>query len=414
MENKENADKSIEEYNEYHGIGTADRKEYIAEGGTMITPAAHEPTLSIDGLIAHVRLVQEVHKAVMQEGEHYGKIPGTTKNTLFKSGAEKLSLTFKLSPSYEVKRDDLEGGHREYEIICLLTHRPTGEFIASGVGLCSSMESKYRYRTAALACPSCGQDTIIKGKEEYGGGWLCFAKKGGCGAKYKDNDPVITEQPRGQVENEDIADIFNTILKMAKKRAHVDAILTATAASDIFTQDIGDDETPDKTERPHKPAPEKKQTEVEQKTGEKLLTLTYKQRIKNLEGYLKTVLEVEWRNEPEGDRRINRTIEQIGQWESEPQKKKGLALVEELTKEYYDKRYEPLRAELSKIATSAKNQDDFYESVNIVSASLDGWPGFAYEKGMHIIHDFCKISEWTDEQREEDKKPIDPDNPLDV
>jgi hypothetical protein len=29
-------------------------------------------------------------------------------------------------------------------------------------------------------------------------------------------------------------------MKMAKKRAHVDAILTATAASDIFTQDVED------------------------------------------------------------------------------------------------------------------------------------------------------------------------------
>lgn len=41
-----------------------------------------------------------------------------------------------------------------------------------------------------------------------------------------------------RVENIDIADTYNTVLKMAKKRAHVDAILTVTAASDIFTQDL--------------------------------------------------------------------------------------------------------------------------------------------------------------------------------
>jgi len=34
--------------------------------------------------------------------------------------------------------------------------------------------------------------------------------------------------------------VANTILKMAKKRAQVDAVITATAASDIFTQDIED------------------------------------------------------------------------------------------------------------------------------------------------------------------------------
>ena len=34
--------------------------------------------------------------------------------------------------------------------------------------------------------------------------------------------------------------MYNTVLKMAKKRALVDAVLTATAASDIFTQDLED------------------------------------------------------------------------------------------------------------------------------------------------------------------------------
>jgi len=33
---------------------------------------------------------------------------------------------------------------------------------------------------------------------------------------------------------------INTVLKMAKKRAYVDAILTATHASGIFTQDMED------------------------------------------------------------------------------------------------------------------------------------------------------------------------------
>ena len=42
------------------------------------------------------------------------------------------------------------------------------------------------------------------------------------------------------MENPDLADVYNTVLKIAKKRAHVDASLTATAASDIFTQDMED------------------------------------------------------------------------------------------------------------------------------------------------------------------------------
>lgn len=36
-------------------------------------------------------------------------------------------------------------------------------------------------------CPKCNESKgVIKGKEEYGGGWVCFAKKGGCGHKWHD------------------------------------------------------------------------------------------------------------------------------------------------------------------------------------------------------------------------------------
>jgi len=42
----------------------------------------------------------------------------------------------------------------------------------------------------ATPCPKCGKvGTIIKGREEYGGGFLCFAKKGGCGAKFEKAPP---------------------------------------------------------------------------------------------------------------------------------------------------------------------------------------------------------------------------------
>lgn len=42
-------------------------------------------------------------------------------------------------------------------------------------------------QTAAPTCPDCKKSgAIIKGKEEYGGGYLCFGKKGGCGAKFTD------------------------------------------------------------------------------------------------------------------------------------------------------------------------------------------------------------------------------------
>lgn len=203
--------------------------------GTMAAPP------SIRQALERVNLVQEVLAHIMKDGTHYGgSFPGDTKKNLLKPGADSLCLAFQLAPEFEVIERDLGNGHREYRTNCTLKTQGSGVLVATGVGCCSTMESRYRYRNAALKCPKCGKDTIIKGKEEYGGGWVCFAKKGGCNAKWKDGDREIEGQERGKVENTDPADVWNTVLKISKKRAFVDASITATAASDIFTQDLED------------------------------------------------------------------------------------------------------------------------------------------------------------------------------
>lgn len=199
-----------------------------------------EETLSIERLKGQVNLIQHVMREVMHKDEHYGVIPGCLKPSLLKPGAEKLSLTFRLAPSYDWTEKEMPNGHREYVMRCVLKHIESNKVFGEGVGSCTTMEAKYRFRKAEQKCPECGKDTIIKGKKEYGGGWLCFQKKGGCGAKFKDGDERIENQEMGRVEHDNPADYYNTVIKMAKKRAHVDAVLTATAASDIFTQDVED------------------------------------------------------------------------------------------------------------------------------------------------------------------------------
>ena len=196
--------------------------------------------LTVQDVQAQVNLIQHVLREVMQKDQHYGVIPGTgTKPTLLKAGAEKLCLTFRLDPQYE-STERYEGAHLTVKSKCVLYHITSGQRFGSGEGSCSTRESKYAYRTGARKCPNCGAEAIIKGREEYGGGWLCFAKKGGCGAKFLEKDEAITGQFVGRVPNEDLADQYNTVLKMANKRSLVAAVLNATAASDIFTQDIED------------------------------------------------------------------------------------------------------------------------------------------------------------------------------
>lgn len=204
------------------------------------------PVVDVRGALQRYQDMKDFIEGILRKDVDYGVIPGTGKPTLLKPGAEKLSTFFGLSTQFEIieKVEDWTGENHggesffNYWYKCRMTRN--GSVVAEGEGSCNSFEKKYRWRSANVKCPACGNETIIKGKTEYGGGWICFAKKGGCGAKFKDGDPVIEDQPRGQVKNPDIADIVNTLQKMAQKRAYVAAVLLATNASEYFTQDVED------------------------------------------------------------------------------------------------------------------------------------------------------------------------------
>lgn len=199
-------------------------------------------TAGIETMVRNTQMrvdaIQAIYGKIMRKDSDYGVIPGCgTKPALLKPGAEKIIMAFRLAPTTVHTITDLGGGHRE--IVVRTTLRAAdGTLLGDGVGSCSTMETKYRYRQAERVCPACGKSAIIKGKAEYGGGWLCFAKKGGCGQKFQDGDPTIEKQNIGRVENADLADQYNTILKMAEKRSLVDVVLRVAGASDIFTQDI--------------------------------------------------------------------------------------------------------------------------------------------------------------------------------
>lgn len=145
--------------------------------------------LSIEAVKRQVHIIQDVMKSVMSEGEHYGRIPGCgPKATLLKAGAEKLAHTFRFAPDYIDLAVSEQPDFLSYRIKCKLTHIPSEKFVGSGVGACNSREKKY--------CKSSP--------------W----------------------------------DLQNTLYKMACKRALVAAVLNATAASDIFTQDLEDLDKP--------------------------------------------------------------------------------------------------------------------------------------------------------------------------
>lgn len=125
-----------------------------------------------------------VHERLLK-GTDFDKIPGAgNKPTLLKPGAEKILMILGLTSKYEIidKIEDNQKGFFSYTIKSYLYKG--NQLITEGLGNANTRESKYRSRDG------------------------------------------FTMQ--------------NTVLKMAKKRAQVDATLTVGSLSNLFTQDDED------------------------------------------------------------------------------------------------------------------------------------------------------------------------------
>jgi hypothetical protein len=197
----------------------------------------------LEGAARAVKRLHDLYERVMVEEVHYGTIPGTPKATLYKAGAELIFKLFGCAPVYERLQHYGDGSERPpitAHSICRAHHVATGCYLAEGAGSCNSWERKYRWRNAQRVCPECGVAAIIKGSAQYGGGFVCWKKKDGCGSKFADDDKRITEQMAGQLENPDPFDQENTIVKIGDKRAYVACALTLGGASGFFNQDLDD------------------------------------------------------------------------------------------------------------------------------------------------------------------------------
>lgn len=171
-------------------------------------------SLTASDLREHVNLIQSVMKAVMREGAHFGVIPGCKQPSLFKAGSEVLLTTFRIAVSVHVEDLSTEDCFR-YRVRTVGTHQTSGIVVGEGIGECSSNEEKYKWRK-------------------------CYSKKEFDATPETRRRIKFTKYGEDMQVRTEPADVANTVLKMAKKRAQIDLTLTATAASDIFTQDIED------------------------------------------------------------------------------------------------------------------------------------------------------------------------------
>jgi hypothetical protein len=127
---------------------------------------------------------QKLVQSQLRQDHDYGIIPYTKKPTLLKPGAEKINMLMGLTSAFDIIEStrDFDKGFFQYQVKCMLMKN--GVVITEGLGTCNTKEKKY-----------------------------------------VDQDPYSVD---------------NTVLKMSKKRAFIDATLLVGSLSDIFTQDLED------------------------------------------------------------------------------------------------------------------------------------------------------------------------------
>ena len=175
---------------------------------------ASDGRMSAQQVLQHAVTVQEVMRSVMRPDVHYGKIPGTDKPTLYQPGADVLCMTFRIAQRFAV--EDLSTADAiRYRVTCTGTHQTTGIELGTGIGEGSTGEEKYKWRRSVSDKEFDATPTAMR-RVKYG--------------KSYETKQVRTEP----------ADVANTVLKMAAKRAKIAMVLNVTAASDMFGQDLED------------------------------------------------------------------------------------------------------------------------------------------------------------------------------
>lgn len=168
-------------------------------------------------LAVQAQEIRELMRAVLVEGTDYGRIPGVDRPSLFKSGAEWLlkwaGFGHRLDP-VEIERD-VDG--RKFGV----TYRATVHLLQDPACVVSTCDGYAGY----------DEDRFMQSVQQL------ERKERANASKYHRaaNEWKWAEEYRAP---------WNSVLKMAEKRAMVGAVLQACAASGLFTQDMEDTRPP--------------------------------------------------------------------------------------------------------------------------------------------------------------------------
>lgn len=201
---------------------------------------------AINKTLQKVRSLQATLKSILTENYDYGKIQGCgDKPTLLKPGAEKILMALGVTSCYELVEhtEDFNGiGFFAHTVKCVLYKGENK--ITEGLGHANSKEAKWAYEwVSEKDLPEGAEKSILKKRVKNG--------QYGSYTQYRVDADANSKA--------------NTILKMAKKRAQIDAVLTVASLSEIFTQDF--DDLPPVEEPTTKPIVESVKKEAKEKAA---------------------------------------------------------------------------------------------------------------------------------------------------
>ncbi|KKN50503.1 hypothetical protein LCGC14_0632280 [marine sediment metagenome] len=177
------------------------------------------PRMTAQAITEHrqqITLMQSLVRDLLVPGIDYGLIPGTKSDSLLDSGANAIFTAFNCYPGERRIIRFIDDGRSL--AICIevpIIDRLTGRTVGSGVGASSSLEAKHKYRWS--------DDPRKDGYDEES---IKLLKTRGVSNNKTQWKVLNTEQP----------ELLNTILKMASKRAEVDAAASMPGVSTVLKQ----------------------------------------------------------------------------------------------------------------------------------------------------------------------------------
>lgn len=179
------------------------------EEGEIIKAEAKVPIrltdVGIETIQHNMMMAERLVMTVLERDIDYGRLPGTPQDGLWDPGASKIINAWNSYPDYTVLHHVEEDGLISYTIVSHIISRETHEVVGSGIGACSTRETKYKYRW-------------VPDPENYG-----YTPEQIKTLKTKGKRTREGEIIEYRIENPEYGELVNTVAKMSAKRADVDA-----------------------------------------------------------------------------------------------------------------------------------------------------------------------------------------------